>query len=94
VAAVHAQVRRRVLRWFLQRGSLEKAERRQMQRWDHSGDFSVDAIVRIEGWDRDRLERPFPTVPDPRSPRGGWSRPALIGWSTTRLSQAPMGAPS
>jgi hypothetical protein len=57
MAAVQAQVRRRVLRWFVRRGSLEAADRRQMQRWDHSGGFSVDAAVRIEGWDRDGLER-------------------------------------
>ena len=28
-----------------------------MQRWAHNGGFSVDAVVRIEGWDRDGLER-------------------------------------
>jgi len=38
-------------------GGLADEDRRQMQRWDHSGGFSVDAAVRIEGWDRDGLER-------------------------------------
>ncbi len=57
VTAVQAQVRRRVLRWFVRRGWLTDDDRREMQRWDHSGGFSVDAAVRIEGWDRDGLER-------------------------------------
>lgn len=56
-AAVQAQVRRRVLRWFVRRGWLAEEDRRQMQRWDHSGRLSVDTAVRIEGWDRDGLER-------------------------------------
>ena len=37
VAAVQAQVRRRVLRWFVRRGWLEEADRREMQRWVHGG---------------------------------------------------------
>jgi len=57
VAAVQAQVRRRVLRWFVRRGWLEEADRREMQRWAHNGGFSLDAAVRIEGGDRDGLER-------------------------------------
>ncbi len=57
VAAVQAQVRRRVLRWFVRRGWLSEEDRREMQRWAHSGGFSVDAAVRIEAWDRAGLER-------------------------------------
>ncbi len=36
VAAVQAQVRRRVLRWFVRRGCLEDADWWEMQRWAHS----------------------------------------------------------
>ncbi len=57
VAAVQAQVRRRVLRWFVRRGWLTDEDRREMQRWAHGGGFSIDAAVRIEGWDRAGLER-------------------------------------
>ncbi len=57
VAAVQAQVRRRVLRWFVRRGWLEKADRQEMLCWAHGGGFSVDAAVRIESGDRDGLER-------------------------------------
>ena len=45
VAAVQAQVRRRVLRWFVRGGWLAEEDRREMQRWAHSGGFSVDAAV-------------------------------------------------
>ena len=37
VAAVQAQVRRRVLRWFVRRGWLAEEDRQGMQSWDHSG---------------------------------------------------------
>ena len=50
-------VRRRVLRWFVRRGWLTDEHRQEMQRWAHSGGFSIDAAVRVEGWDRDGLER-------------------------------------
>ena len=54
---MQAQVRRRVLRWFVRRGWLAEEDRQAMQRWSHSGGFSVDAAVRIEGGDRNGLER-------------------------------------
>ena len=57
VAAVQTQVRRRVLRWFVRRGWLAEEDREEMQRWSHSGGFSLDAAVRIEGGDSDGLER-------------------------------------
>ena len=57
VAAVQAQVRRRMLRWFVRRGWLAEEDRRKMQRWAHSGGFSVDAAVHIEALDRAGLER-------------------------------------
>jgi len=37
IAAVQAQVRRRVLRWFVRRGWLAEEGREEMQRWSHSG---------------------------------------------------------
>jgi hypothetical protein len=57
VAAVQAQVRRRVLCGFVRRAWLTDEQRQEMQRWAHSGGFSIDAAVRIEGWDRGGLER-------------------------------------
>jgi hypothetical protein len=57
IAAVQAQVRRRVLRTFVRRGLIEKCDAEEMAGWDHGGGFSVDAAVRIEGNDRAGLER-------------------------------------
>jgi hypothetical protein len=57
VAAVQAQVRRRVLRGFVRWGWLAEGDRQAMQGWAHGGGFSMDAAVRIEGRDKDRLER-------------------------------------
>jgi hypothetical protein len=56
LAAVAAQVRRRVLRWFARSGLLEAAVARDMLGWEHGG-FSLDAAVRIAGDDRAGLER-------------------------------------
>jgi hypothetical protein len=36
---------------------LEKADRQEMEQWDHGGGFSLDASVRIEAHDRRGLER-------------------------------------
>lgn len=47
VAAVEAQVRRRVLRGFVRRGWLTDEDRQAMQGWAHGGRFSVNAEVRI-----------------------------------------------
>jgi len=57
IAAVQAQVRRRILRVFVRRGLIEKCDAEEMAGWDHGGGFSVDAAVRIEGNDRAGLER-------------------------------------
>ena len=57
IAAVQAQVRRRVLRVFVRRGLIEKCDAEAMAGWEHGGGFSVDAAVRIEGSDRAGLER-------------------------------------
>jgi len=51
LAAIAAQVRRRVLRWFARRGLLEAADAQDMLGWEHGG-FSLDAAVRIAGDDR------------------------------------------
>jgi len=56
LAAVAAQVRRRVLRWFARSGGLPAADARDMLGWEHGG-FSLDAAVRIAGDDRAGLER-------------------------------------
>lgn len=45
------------LRAFVRRGLLEKADRKEMEQWDHGGGFSLDASVRIEAHDRQGLER-------------------------------------
>ena len=57
IAAVQAQVRRRVLRTFVRRALIEKCDAEEMAGWEHGGGFSVDAAVRIEGNDRAGLER-------------------------------------
>ena len=56
LAAIAAQVRRRVLRWFVRSGLLEAAHAEGMLTWEHGG-FSLDAAVRIGGDDRTGLER-------------------------------------
>ncbi|QEP44758.1 hypothetical protein D5085_17420 [Ectothiorhodospiraceae bacterium BW-2] len=55
--AVQTQIRRRILRAFVRRGLLEKADRQEMEQWDHGGGFSLDASVRIAAHDRRGLER-------------------------------------
>lgn len=56
LAAIAAQVRQRVLRWFARSGLLEAADAQDMLGWEHGG-FSLDAAVRIAGDDRAGLER-------------------------------------
>ena len=51
LAAIAAQVRQRVLRWFARSGLLEAADAQDMLTWEHGG-FSLDAAVRIAGDDR------------------------------------------
>ncbi len=57
IAQVQAQVRQRILRAFVRRGLIGKADRDEMLNWEHGGGFSLDASVRIEGTDRAGLER-------------------------------------
>jgi hypothetical protein len=56
-ADVHARVRRRLLRALTRRGVLELQDAEAMANWAHGGGFSLDASVRIEGADRQGLER-------------------------------------
>jgi hypothetical protein len=51
VAQVQADLRRRILRAFVGRGLIEKADAKEMLGYKHSG-FSVDAGVCIEAHDR------------------------------------------
>jgi Putative transposase/Transposase zinc-binding domain len=57
LAAIQCPIRRRLLRLFVRRALLEADEARNMGPWQHEGGFSVDACVRIEGHDRQGLER-------------------------------------
>lgn len=57
IEEVEGRVRRRVLRWLTKRGVLESPEAEDMLEWGHGGGFSVDGSVRLEGWDRQGLER-------------------------------------
>lgn len=56
VAQVQATLRQRILRAFVGRGLLEKADVKDLLVYKHSG-FLVDAGVRIEAHDRAALER-------------------------------------
>ena len=56
VAQVQTDLRRRILRAFVGRGLIEKADAKEMLAYQHSG-FSVDAGVCIEAADRAALER-------------------------------------
>jgi len=51
------QIRERVLRYLKKQGVLEPHEAEDMLTWEHGGGFSLDASVRISGWDRDGLEK-------------------------------------
>jgi Putative transposase len=57
VRQVQARVRQQVLRAFVRRGLLEQGAAQGMGGWDHSGGFSLDTTVRIEGSDRAGRER-------------------------------------
>jgi hypothetical protein len=54
---IQAQVRRRILRAYQRRGLLDRADREEMEHWEHGGGFSLDASVRIEAHDQLGLER-------------------------------------
>ncbi len=62
---VQAKVRRRLLRALTRRGVLEAEDAETMASWEHGGDFSLDASVRIEGADRPGLERLLRTCARP-----------------------------
>jgi len=57
VAPIQGTIRRRILRLFVRRGLLEADDAKDMGAWQHDGGFSLDACVRIEGHDREGLER-------------------------------------
>lgn len=57
IATVQACVRRRLLRVFVRRGLLPRADAQAMAQWQHGGGFSVDGSVRIEAADRAGRER-------------------------------------
>ncbi|QIK38520.1 hypothetical protein GWK36_11585 [Caldichromatium japonicum] len=83
-AAVQTQVRRRILRAFVRRGWLEKADQEEIEEWDHGGGFSLDASLRlrIEAHDRPGLERLLRYCARPPQclrPAGGARRPVPLG---------------
>ena len=56
IHSVQSRLRRRVLRYLERHGCLEPDTVEDMLSWEHEGGFSLDASVRIEGWDRNALE--------------------------------------
>jgi len=56
VFEVEKEIRKKVIKFFLKRGLLEKEEAQNMLSWNTSG-FSVDASVLIDAQDREGLER-------------------------------------
>ncbi|SBT05888.1 hypothetical protein ACCAA_270120 [Candidatus Accumulibacter aalborgensis] len=62
---VQAKVRRRLLRALTRRGVLEPEDAETMASWEHGGGFSLDASVRVEGADRQGLERLLRTCARP-----------------------------
>ena len=88
IQSVQARLRRRVLRYLERHGCLETDTVEDMLSWEHEGGFSLDASVRIEGWDRNALERltRYCARPTP-SPPAGWVGSTSITWSTA--SQSP-----
>jgi hypothetical protein len=59
VAAVQSTVRRPVLAAYRRCGWLDAAAAQDMGQRGHGGAFSIDASVRLEGNDRQALERPL-----------------------------------
>ncbi len=53
------KIRKRVLRLFVRRGLISSDDAEQMQIWQNGGGFSLNAEVRIDGADRQGLERLF-----------------------------------
>ena len=56
IADTQDSIRQRVLRLFARRKWIEKDEVEKMLSYENSG-FSLNAKVKIEGWDREGLER-------------------------------------
>ena len=54
---MQAIVRRRILRLFVRRGLIDKADGDEMAAQKHEGGFSLNATIRIEADDRSGLER-------------------------------------
>ncbi len=57
MARLQRTIRQRVVRLFVRRGLLDKAEGQAMNTCEHDGGFSLDSRVRIEANDRQGLER-------------------------------------
>ena len=57
LAEIQARGRTRLLRALNRRNLLEREDAQAMGEWEHGGGFSLDASVRIEGQDRQDLER-------------------------------------
>lgn len=57
IRSLQEKLRRRVLRYLDRHGCLDPDTVEDMLSWEHEGGFSLDASVRIEGWDRAALER-------------------------------------
>jgi hypothetical protein len=57
LAEIQARVRTRLLRALSRLNLLEREDAPAMGEWEHGGGFSLDASVRIEGEDWQRLER-------------------------------------
>ncbi|MES9905542.1 MAG: transposase [Sedimenticola sp.] len=56
---VQKKIRRWVLSLFVRRGLLSSDDAQQMQTWQNGGGFSLNAEVKIDGADRQGLERMF-----------------------------------
>ena len=57
MAHLQRTIRQRIVRLFVRRGLLDKAEGQAMITCEHDGGFSLDTSVRIEAHDRQGLER-------------------------------------
>ncbi|MEK6211436.1 MAG: hypothetical protein AABM64_13880 [Pseudomonadota bacterium] len=71
-----------MLRWFARASHLDAADARDMARWDHSGGFSLDGSIRVEGPDRAGLER---LLPKERVKRGRYPYSHNCEWNTALL---------
>ncbi|SBT09328.1 hypothetical protein ACCAA_680045 [Candidatus Accumulibacter aalborgensis] len=87
---VQAKVHRRLLRALTRRGVLEPEDAETMASWEHGGGFSLDASVRIEGADRQGLERLLRHCARPAFALGVRSTPNT--WSMRASSRVPVAA--